>query len=64
MKERNMRVGAMILAVAAAGTMVSAAAGPDLSNDPTVVAVQPSYTDLDFAALDAPVPVVREPIAR
>ena len=59
-----MRVGAMILAVAAAGTMMSAAAGPDLTSDARQVAVAPSYSDLDFAALDAPQPVVRETIAR
>ena len=59
-----MRLGAMILAVAAAGTMVSAAAGPDLSSDAREVAVTPSYSDIDFASLDARVPVVRETISR
>ena len=55
-----MRVGAMILAVAAAGTMMSAAAGPDLSSDAREVAVAPPSHDPGFAALDAPQPAVRE----
>ena len=60
-----MRLGAMILAVAAAGTMMSAAAGPDLASDAREVAVTPSYSDLDIASLDEErVPVVREAISR
>lgn len=59
-----MRAGAMILAVAAAGTIMSAAAGPFISEDAHVVTIAPAYSDLDFAALDAPVPVVRETITR
>ena len=57
-----MRLGAMILAVAAAGTMMSAAAGPDLSSDAREVAVTPSHSDPDFSALDARQPGVRETI--